>query len=910
MNRLLGLGWSLGLLALVGLALPARADRTVAVTVDTEARVVDGQLTEWIDNPTAQPLATIYFWAYPQRYAERQPLPEQAFYWVYPRKFSPGHQVIRDVASEPRRAEVKLLDHPAAGKQTLIAVTLDPPLAPGETARVSLGFRTEVPTRYGAFGCYRGTCVLGGGFYPMLAAYDRDGFSLEAPPHATRTAITVRVPRVSDVVVQGELAAVEAGGSVKRTLAPHVAVSLVVGPPRLLQHQRTVGDTDILLLSPEGAAPAAPPPVGTLASGPVVGRAGRVEQILDVAINVVEMLGELGLQRPRRVTLVDGALRDELAESLPGMTLVSDEAFRIFPLGRFLKFHEFEIARAVLATILAERLPGRERVVDQSFVPDLIAAYLTDVYTLRAYRKQEFARQILGWASFIPAVDRVLYAPQVPFAQAYFNNTADPDRRRDRLLEFNSTRPRGKFLYVKLRELVGQTGLETITKRVFAGAPLRDVAEDVAGHPLDTFFTQWMTARIDVDYALGKIESQRLASGRWRHTIVVEKRGKGLPEEPVTVQVREWSGKTTRGTWDGRGVRGTVVIETVGRRQIVEIDPDGRLTEFREGVVDDLRLNNRDNKRWRFIWNNFGGLLNFQTFTLDLSVDASLWRVHDLRNSFRFALYRTQSTQVGVQAGYSRYFGPRTTAASLAGRFGVSTSVGRISPNFGRVIGGEAISGTQVATSVGVGFDNRKYDWEPQKAIGLSTSLGQSVTILDSGRVLAQGTFSAGWDQLVPLADGHGLAMALSGAITFGDLRIARQMLGLGGAGGLRGYEIDELLGRARLFTRLEYRHVFVRDLSLNLLRVLYVRGVAGAVFAEAGLVSACESYAVSPKSIGVSVGYTLRIMADWFGVSQTVLTLDLGVPLVRHDQNCFGPLRPASSRAPVGFFVSFVPPW
>ncbi len=233
-----------------------------------------------------------------------------------------------------------------------------------------------------------------------------------------------------------------------------------------------------------------------------------------------------------------------------------------------------------------------------------------------------------------------------------------------------------------------------------------------------------------------------------------------------------------------------------------------------------------------------------------------------------------------------------------------------MAPSFGRALGAEAVPGTQISTSVGVSYDDRKYDWEPRKSFSIGAGLGGVLTVLDSGRLLGQGTFSLGWDQLVPLADGHGLAMAASGAITFGDLKIARQMLGLGGAGGLRGYEIDELLGRARLFARLEYRHVFVRDLSLNLFRVLYVRGVAGAVFAEAGIVSACDKYSFAAKSVGVSVGYTVRIMADWFGVSQTVLTLDLGVPLVRHDQNCFGPLRPASARAPVGFFVSFSPPW
>ena len=903
--------------ALLGLGVrEARAERVLEVSVDAEARLVEGTLTETIDNPTDAPLGTVYFWSFPARLAVRQPVPEQAFYWYYPRSFNPAAMSVGAVRSQGRTVTVKQLDHAAAGKGTLIAVTLEPPLPPGESVSIELGFVTRVPTRYGPFGCYRGTCTLGGGFYPMLAALDQRGFVLDAPPAASAARITVRVPRVSDVLVQGELCAVEAGGQVTRTLAPAIATTLVVGRPRLFVRTRQVGGVLISLYSPDRNAVEVDRTTKTvdLASGPIYKRGSRVDEMLDVAQGVVEMLGELGLPPPARVNLLDGALRAELAESLPGLTLISDEAFRIFPLGRFLKFHEFEIARAIFGTLLQDRIVGRslegEAITDLAFTPELLASYLTDLYTLRAYRKQEFAKQILGWASFIPAVDRVLYAPQVPFAQAYFDGTADPERQRDRLLEWNSIRPRGKFLYVKLRELVGEGGLGEIVKQVYQGQPLRIAAEAVAQHSLESFFSQWLSGRIDVDYYLGKIVSKHLPSGRWRHTIEVLKRGKARPVEPVTVQVREWSGHKTRGVWDGKGDRGVVVIETTGRRLTVEIDPDGRLTELLDGVIDDLRLNNRDYKRWRFIWNNFGGLLNFQTMTLDLSIDASAWRIHDLRQSFRFAIYRTQATQVGLQLGYSRYFGPRTTAASLAGRFGITTTVGRISPSFGRVLGGEATPGTTVSTSLGLSYDNRKYEWEPQRSFSVGASLGGVLTILDTGRVLGQGTLSLGWDQLVPLADGHGLAMALSGAITFGDLRIPRQMLGLGGAGGLRGYEIDELLGRARVFTRLEYRHVFVRDLSLNLFRLLYVRGIAGGLFAEAGLVSACDSYAVSPRAIGASVGYTLRVQADWFGVSQTVLQLDLGVPVVRHDQSCFGPLRPASSRAPIGFFVSFSPPW
>jgi hemolysin activation/secretion protein len=182
------------------------------------------------------------------------------------------------------------------------------------------------------------------------------------------------------------------------------------------------------------------------------------------------------------------------------------------------------------------------------------------------------------------------------------------------------------------------------------------------------------------------------------------------------------------------------------------------------------------------------------------------------------------------------------------------------------------------------------------------------VTVLDDAQVLWQATVGGDVEYTAHLADGHGLAMVLSAALTAGDLSIARQMLALGGAGGLRGYGVDELLGRARVLTRVEYRHVFVHDLDINLLHSLYLRGIGGAVFTEAGVVSACDSYKISSSGFGADAGYSLRFFADWFGVSQTTFNLDLAVPLYRPQRSCFGPLPPPST--PFGFFVYFGPLW
>ena len=61
-------------------------------------------------------------------------------------------------------------------------------------------------------------------------------------------------------------------------------------------------------------------------------------------------------------------------------------------------------------------------------------------------------------------------------------------------------------------------------------------------------------------------------------------------------------------------------------------------------------------------------------------------------------------------------------------------------------------------------------------------------------------------------------------------------------------------------------------------------------------------------------MGYSLRFHEDWFGVSQTLMNLDIAVPLVRRARDCFSepgaPLRDPATRVPVGFFLYWVYFW
>ncbi|HEY7957523.1 MAG TPA: hypothetical protein VII38_19585, partial [Polyangia bacterium] len=492
------------------------------VTVDRDARRVFGRARIELQNDSATPLSTIWLWRYPERFATRSPkLNDYNFWWIYPRRFNPGGMRTGAVIVDGRAAAVTVEDQKQAGAGTLLRVVPPQPIAPHARAVIELEFETRVPTRYGPFGCFRGTCTLAGGFYPMLVETGARGQPLFlAPPGRGDYRVTTRVTRVSDVVVNGTLYAVEKGGALTVALGPSAAAALIVGPPKLRSYEADELGVHIILYS--GAArPVPSPPEHLLPYLP----ANRQKRVLDTVKDAIDLLDELHLPLPRGETirLVEGALRIELAQAQPGFVFLSDRIFDIFPLDRFLKFHQFEVARAVYELIIGQRIAAREKPEDLGWAKGVSASYLVDLFTLHQYRRAEFARQILKWASFIPAIDRILYAPQVPFASAYFFTLEDSDPLRDTLAQFDNSFPRGKLIFAKLRDLLGDQ-MKEILRLQLGGTPIRVAAEKVYKKPLDWFWKQWLGPYPKVDYRFSQIHSEREGAG-FVHHVVVEKRG-------------------------------------------------------------------------------------------------------------------------------------------------------------------------------------------------------------------------------------------------------------------------------------------------------------------------------------------------------------------------------------------------
>jgi len=143
------------------------------VTFDPDARRISGHARLRIVNDGPDPVSDVKLWLYPNALAERSPtLNDVRFHWLYPGGFSPAGIELSNLRVDGVPTPVAIHDVPLVGRRAIARVALAAPLAPGQAVTVDVDFVTQVPRRYGAFGCDGVRCRLMGGFYPMPARDD------------------------------------------------------------------------------------------------------------------------------------------------------------------------------------------------------------------------------------------------------------------------------------------------------------------------------------------------------------------------------------------------------------------------------------------------------------------------------------------------------------------------------------------------------------------------------------------------------------------------------------------------------------------------------------------------------------------------------------------------------------------
>ncbi len=152
---------------------------------------------------------------------------------------------------------------------------------------------------------------------------------------------------------------------------------------------------------------------------------------------------------------------------------------------------------------------------------------------------------------------------------------------------------KAQLFFEELRYVVGDETMRRILRTYFARWTLkhvdedafRTVAEQVSGQDLQWLFGEWLHGTTLFDYRLKGVERHRLADGRWRTVVTIERRGDGR----LPVEIGDPAGDTIYARATGQPAVERVEFTTATKPGRLMLDPRGRSHDY------DM-LNNRERR--------------------------------------------------------------------------------------------------------------------------------------------------------------------------------------------------------------------------------------------------------------------------------------------------------------------------
>ena len=835
---------------------------------------------------------------------------------------------------QPGRLDVLGSDGAAAIARVDERRDLEVTLAEGARA-LRVRYRVTVPRRYWPFGCARGRCSLSGAVAPLPAVPARGGDYLPAEGWA------VAPTRWRVDSARFAVAPTWAPGT-----APNEDEARVLGGDELvvvdapLDH-RGVGGYPAVFWGPRWRRAREIHRGVTIEVLHTLWRPGdrypderRIQlyrdvpgHVLSAMRDVIDVAGASGIELApeTRMVVVQGPLRSTLAEAHPSAVMVSDQLLQILPSERFQEFHGEVVARAGFDALTHGRFAGRHDPSTDLWLQGALAMALLEVWRAHRAHRDEFAADLLGRFTFVPAVDNFIYAGQAEFTQAYFRGSEDLQPVRNHPWYFANLLPTGRRIHEKLRDLLTPAQLADFYRRVLADPDVEPIAaaEAAYGRRLGWFFDQWVGPYPSVNYRLRSVKSERRGD-RWHHRITVAREGEAPVIEPVQVLVGERGGESHFLVWNGEvgapvgapaelasepaSGEHTFELETETPLRAVTVDPRSRLVETPQPPrtnVDPL-FDNRRPPGARFLYTGFGLDIAASEFLTAVTPAARLGalsgfaffeasRRRDLRATGHFALYRDRETSAGIGGGTNLWFGPKINRKRRRDRIRLYGNLEYLTDR-----GLDPRGGLRIAELAAWIHDTRGFSLWPDRGrrITLAMSASQVLRVdegpADHRYALA---FEAGWTELWPLAHRHVLATRLDAAVMVplaSDPEF-RSLLRGGGVNDLGAYGGNEIFGRALFSAQAEYRHTFIDDLDLNLVHLAWMRGLGGALFGGVTTVSHCDDYRgfFGKESWYAQVGYGLMGYFRLLGVTPQLVRLDVAVPLVRRRTICLGRAMP-----------------
>lgn len=798
---------------------------------------------------------------YPARFRSQDPeIDAVVFDRFYARWFSAGDLRLDSLTSGGEALKTRPAPEAKLPEGCALWVQLPRPLDPGAWVSLELSFTLTVPKRLGTFGRDSGRMILEGGFLPYLPRSDH-----RSSPARSELELVLKP------VVAGEIATwtgLLGGARVKAKAGATVSWS---------------GQSPALALGPEAKWSEGEARISVEVLAPDGEDEDRRQRLVrlggEVALAVEVVLGEAP---SGSLTFVRAPLRDRFLSVGDRVVLYSDRLFRVFPLLE--RFHELEVGRAAIQSLVRQRLARRDLGPDRDWVCEAIAWWIARRWARgKTGLKGTNVRAGLRFLDFIPAIDRLLRAPRFPGSDLFYGRFYEPwDSVPDGFARALSRRARGRVVLEKLRDKLGEEALEAWIRAALQpeGTYPRLHAGTLAGEDLSAFFKLWLSGdgrrAPSEDLSIEELETVREHPDgsrdlRLRITRVGDPRI-GRVGEPVHVGGVDAEGGETRVRWEGRGDLGEVVLRHDGGWfSPIELDPEGRINQSIAGpdriplapfklLVNRIRLRPDLN----------GGSRN------EGAIGVTIVPGYDYSHRIALDAFYEEDER-GVHVGYGRGFGWAIDQRRFGIGVGVDTTLTEVDEG---VLSSAAnlveSQGTLLSYGVGVSLDTRRFKLDPSTGL----ALGGHYEFADRhfGTDFRFHKFDVDLRLIYSPFRGTTLgAEVLVGQVVGTDIPTQR-LFDAGGEGTVRGVRTSRFIDRALIAVRGEIRQTLLTDLDLNFLYLFYVRRFQAVAFLDSGDVGRdLDAVFRARTDWKWGTGAGIRVWGDTLGVTRFVLRFDVG---------------------------------
>ena len=536
-----------------------------------------------------------------------------------------------------------------------------------------------------------------------------------------------------------------------------------------------------------------------------------------------------GPQPPQAVVVITPSRR-RLSRPGAGLLFLSDRTFRVS--AGMWHYH----VPAVREGLLAATLPIEER-----WQRELVASTIA-----QSLYSQPTPAEVLGWLSWIPQIDDLLYDGQLPFFSEIFAETWPGDPLADDLQEILDRQVPGGALAYRIDAVYGAGTTARLSAARLSGASMADAcaAVGVAAAALEDWKDWRPPAELSIDVAPAGLE--------WAVTITREA-DEDAPIDPVTVVIDGVSHTVLMGPGPD-----TIVLRHPSRPRSATVDPDHVLLQ-----TD--RADDRWPNRWTTTLAFFPYELTVRQGRISAFASVSLRKQYDTRWRYSLGLYTDPENLIGSRLTATRYLGPlldrRYRALRLWG--GVGGAV--LDPDFRPTLQGAAV----VEALTGIAWDTRPHSAMATRGhrLSASTSIGGATSGASgwaSGQLAATG--------LLPLSGRLTLAGRAKRGLASGTL--AHRQLPLGGSGAVAALPADAIIGTQRAIGSAELRWVPLKLASVPL-PLLWVSDVQLSGGIDAGVVGNGQE---TWQAVGWSAG--VAVVADILGASPNLGGIWLAGPL------------------------------